>query len=361
MDRRDELLLLMAVSGEIPADWIGRAIGSESYAAALLTRLKRDGEVKLRSKDGIRGYLLRSKAKQYLLVHYGEDVRPYLSGANSTNHVKSEPEKRLRLHRMSMVWIYFHRAGVRIFLSEKPELFPALHQVPSGVAVSQGGTSAFYYGTTEWKQETDMEIKGSRACGVLAADRFYVVYNTLDSLMKWVPKTERNVRSRLEVRLRKAGRFTADGAIFMGADMEVAKRILSSDGGLKGNLFFLDDVYERYYYIPFLSVAVIQLRLLSSEAGQTRFHRFLCSALKHVSDDRFALEAGEDEDGNPVYFCYMMELWQIKRMISLPFRRGGRIICFTYQAGVLRSIVPACVKVEAIRPEKVYRYLGWKE
>ena len=82
------------------SDWIGRAVGSESYAAVLLTRLKREGEVKLRSKDGIRGYLLRNKAKQYLLVHYWDDVRLYLSGANSTNHVKSEPEKRLRLHRM---------------------------------------------------------------------------------------------------------------------------------------------------------------------------------------------------------------------------------------------------------------------
>ncbi|MFR6219566.1 MAG: hypothetical protein ACLUKO_22725 [Enterocloster bolteae] len=41
MDRKDELLLLIAVSGEIPSDWIGRAVGSESYAAVLLTRLKR--------------------------------------------------------------------------------------------------------------------------------------------------------------------------------------------------------------------------------------------------------------------------------------------------------------------------------
>ena len=79
MDKKDELLLLIAMSGEIPADWIGRAVGSESYAAALLTRLKRGGLVKLRSKDGVRGYLLRSKAKQYLLAHYREDVLLYLS------------------------------------------------------------------------------------------------------------------------------------------------------------------------------------------------------------------------------------------------------------------------------------------
>ena len=32
MDRKDELLLLIAVSGEIPSDWIGRAVGSESVS-----------------------------------------------------------------------------------------------------------------------------------------------------------------------------------------------------------------------------------------------------------------------------------------------------------------------------------------
>ena len=57
----------------------------------------------------------------------------------------------------------------------------------------------------------------------------------------------------------------------------------------------------------------------------------------------------------------MMDLWQVKRIMSLPLRRGGRVFCFTYQAGVLQSILPECFKVEVIRPEKVYRYLGWKE
>lgn len=163
------------------------------------------------------------------------------------------------------------------------------------------------------------------------------------------------------MRLRKTRGTTVDGAVLMGTDMEMVKRILASDGGLKGNLFSLDDVFERYYYIPFLPEAVIQLRLLGSEASQTKFYQFLCSALIQVNDDRFTLEAGEDEDGKPVYFCYMMELWQMKRIISLPLRREGRVFCFTYQADILRSILPECLKVEAIRPEKVYRYLGWRE
>lgn len=206
-----------------------------------------------------------------------------------------------------------------------------------------------------------MEIKGSRACGVLAADQFYVVYNTMGNLMKWTPKIERNLKSRLEIRLRKCRQILPGGAIIMGVGMEMVQRILISDGGLKGNLFSLDDVYESYYYIPFYTEAAIQLRLLGSETDGVRFYRFLCGALKSVNNDRFSPEAGEDENGTPVYFCYLMDLWQIKRIMSLPLRKGGRIFCFTYQAEVLRLLVPKWFQVEAIRPEKVYRYLGWRQ
>lgn len=52
LNRKDELLLLVAVSGELPADWIGIAVGSESYGAALITRLKKEGMLRQRKKMG---------------------------------------------------------------------------------------------------------------------------------------------------------------------------------------------------------------------------------------------------------------------------------------------------------------------
>ena len=138
MDKRDELLLLIAVSGELPADWVGAAVGSESYGAVLLTRLKRDGEIKLRNRDGLRGYILREKAKRYLKDKYGLAAEPFLSGSSSTNHVKSEPEKRLRLYRMSQVWIFCRRAGIGVFAGEKPELFGSGYHGANGDAATQG-------------------------------------------------------------------------------------------------------------------------------------------------------------------------------------------------------------------------------
>lgn len=360
-ERRDELLLLIAFSGEMPADWVGRAAGSESYGATLLTRLKREGFVKLRSGDGLRGYLLRAKGKRYLLETYQEDVENFLTGAVSTNHVKSEPEKRLRLHRMSMVWITCYGAGIRILHSEKPELFPALHPSLSGSVSAKGMTGAAYYGTSEWKLETDKEIKGSRACGILAADAAYIVYNSMGSLMKWTPKTERNLQSRISLRLQKSGNGNLGGAILFGNDMALIKRLISSDGGIKGNLFRLDDTYENLYYVPFDSEAYLQLYLLCDLDSQKRFSNFLGTTLKSIQKDVFGLEAGRDKNGVPVYFCYLLELWQLRRIWSLRMREGGRIFCFVYQAKVLKELFPEPFTIEAIRPEKVYRYLGWKK
>lgn len=359
-DKRDELLLLVAVSGEMPSDWICYAVGSESYAAALLTRLKKDGELLLRKKDGIKGYLLRTKAKRYLLSMYADDVSPYLSGSASTNHIKSEPEKRIRLHRMSMIWVYYHRAGIRIFKSEKPELFPVFHPVNPAQERNLKEKVYSYYGTSEWKLETDKEIKGSRACGILAADQMYLVYNTMDSLMKWAAKTERNLRTRMELRFRKNGYEKFGGAIIMGSQIDMGKRLLESDGGIKGTLFRLDDVYEKVYYIPFSEEANLQLWLLCDLNGQTKLNTFLSGTLKEIRNDCFSLEAGTDQNGKRVYFCYLFELWQIQRIRTQPFYMGGRVFCFTYQAKLLQELLPKSFTIEAIQPEKVCQYLGWE-
>lgn len=40
-----------------------------------------------------------------------------------------------------------------------------------------------------------------------------MVYNTMDSLMKWTPKIERNLKSRMEMRFRRFGETKVCGAV----------------------------------------------------------------------------------------------------------------------------------------------------
>ena len=121
--KKDIFLKMIAISGELPSYLTGIVIGSPSYAASLVTAMKKDGYIHVRSKDGVRGYILSKKGKAYLLNHYEADMRDYLTGASETNHVKSEKEKRLRLHRMSLAWTHFFVQGCVIFPSEKPAIF----------------------------------------------------------------------------------------------------------------------------------------------------------------------------------------------------------------------------------------------
>ena len=166
----DILLKMIAISGEMPANLPEKIVGSKSYTASLITDLKKKGYLLLRYREGLRGYVLGKKGKNYLLQDYRQEVGSYLIGASETNHVKSELEKRLRLHRMSQIWGYFFMHGNLIFATEKPKIF---------TQDCYGKTSlGTYYGSQELKQGTD-QVKGSRACGLYMKNEEVFVFTTV--------------------------------------------------------------------------------------------------------------------------------------------------------------------------------------
>ncbi|MDR1551029.1 MAG: hypothetical protein LBT06_20920 [Hungatella sp.] len=362
--KADRLLMLIGLSGEMPADWAAYAVGSCSYSAALITRLKQAGYIGLRCKDGLRGYVLRAKGKRKLLELWPGDFAMFLCSSVKTNHIKSEPDKRLRLHRMSVVWIYLAISGVKIYQSSKPDFFsPTLHRLPSEAGQDRKATlwtdTGAYYGTLEFKSSMAKEIGGSRACGVLlTAKTPYIVYNTMDSLMKWAKKTERTMRSRMETVFRGNGYRVPAGAVMFGKKMEMLARLVESTGGVKGNLFMLDDIYEQMYFVPLIQEAQIQMRLLLKPEEDRSLREFLGSALWKVNETEGALADGVDMKGSPVYFCYDLDMWRLKRIRGKLDRDGkGTIYCFDYQEEVLREYMGSEAVIKGIVREKAIRYL----
>lgn len=355
------LLMLIGVSGEMPADWAAFAVGSGSYSAALITRLKQEGYISLRCKDGLKGYVLKARAKRKLLELCPEDFTIFLCGSVETNHIKSEPDKRLRLYRMSMVWVYLSVAGILVYRSDKPDFFsPEFHLLPYGdgqelFRTGMGG----YYGTLEFKSGMAKEIGGSRACGVLlTGSKPFIVYNSMDSLMKWAKKTERTMRSRMEAVFRNKGYRVPANAVMFGNRTDLLVRLLESDGGIKGNLFALDDIYERIYFIPLIREAQIQVRLLVNLVEDRKLRKFLCTALWKINEADGALNDGVDSNGNPVYFCYDLELWRLKRVRGKIEREGkGVIYCFDYQEEALGEYMGGEAVVKGIVRENAIRYL----
>ena len=146
-------------------------------------------------KNGLRGYRLTAAAKKLLLEHNPERFSFYLSGACATNHIRSEPEQRLRLHRVSQTLITMRNANVSIFRDEKLGVFR-----PGETAIGSICTPAFYT-SREIKEmgTTFVKIRGARSVGVLLTPQhIHVVYNMGNALMKWSYKAEMRTKALID-------------------------------------------------------------------------------------------------------------------------------------------------------------------
>ena len=349
MKKEDVLLRLIAISGELPAGLVGEIVGSESYAAALITRLKKENYISVRNAGGFKGYVLRSKGKRYLLEKYEDDLFFFLSGSAQTNHVKSEPEKRLRLYRMSEVWVFFMKMGIEIFQSQKPDL---------GNGFEKSGKKAVYYGSLEYKESTDA-IKGSRACGVLlTGDTAYVVY-TMAKRMKWAKKMETAMRTWTERMLLIGGGLRQADSLILGDNMEFLLVLLNSDGGVRKNLYQVDDVYVRYYYVPRIDNAKVQMELLLTSWKREKLKKLLTTLVKYPRRKQYALSEGFDKDMQPIYFCHeldMRHLCRVKQEIG--WKQQGTIICMDYQANMLKEYFGEEVRVRELNTDKIMEFLA---
>lgn len=158
-----QLLELVAISGELPASQLSRLAGGISYKENVVKSLKRQRLLLSYYKNGLRGYRLTAAAKKLLLEHNPERFSFYLSGACATNHIRSEPEQRLRLHRVSQTLITMRNGNVSIFRDEKLGVFR-----PGETATGSICTPAFY--TSREIKETGttfVKIRGARSVGVL--------------------------------------------------------------------------------------------------------------------------------------------------------------------------------------------------
>ena len=118
-----ELLSLTALCGEFPCDSAARLISSESYRKKIVTGLTHNRLLRIFSRNHLRGYRLGIRGKRLLQDQEPERFLFYLSGCGDTNAIKSEPSRRLRLHRIARTYITMKNAGITIFRDKKPPLF----------------------------------------------------------------------------------------------------------------------------------------------------------------------------------------------------------------------------------------------
>ena len=295
-----------------------------------MTALKKAGLLRTYYRDRLRGYRLGIKAKSALLDGWPERFTFCLTGDAETNRLKSEANRRFRLHRLAETYITMGNAGVLLYPDEKPKVF---------AQTGFGGETVTYpafYSSREVKElgADATQIRSSRFAGVLLVPTgIFVTYNSGSALMKWRYKSELRVKTLLwnilcQQRLAQQYRVEQVHGLVLGDSMDLAYQILTSTGGAKHDYFMLDGSYDHFYF------------LTNDHQGEVIL-ALLCDPVK---------TAELDPDGTPVLFGYFCDLPRIVRFNTALdlMERPGTLICFDFQADVLRRYCSDRVHLQTI-------------
>ena len=350
------LLTLTALSGELPTALVSRLPGGDAYKAKVIKRLKKDGLLRTYYADGLRGFRLTAAAKKLLVEGWPDSFCPYLTGSTETNMLKSEPLRRLRLHRMAGVLVTMYSAGVSVFPWQKPIVFGTVPP-PDDTWIEQPA----YYSSREVKEigpQRD-KIRGSRATGVLLTeDDVFAVYNSGSSEMKWEHNAEMRLEALLKIDLCQH-RFphqymdAVPSALVFGANMRQMPIMMGVDGDQRHRYFVIEGHYRHFYYLTSDHCGEVVLRLLCEPDKRAMLDDILMQDL--VGSRPHWLVENDAMDGeDPVLFGYTCDMPRIKRFIDGLDTHGfkGTLYCFDFQEDTMRQICGPNVDIQCINFEK---------
>ncbi len=200
------------------------------------------------------------------------------------------------------------------------------------------------------------KIRSSRSTGILLAPSgIFVTYNSSSALMKWRYKSEMRVKALIwsvicQQRLSSQFRHEDVHGLILGNSMDLAYQILTSTGGRKHDFFMLDGSYEHFLYLTNDHQGEVTLALLCDPGKTAELDRILLQGLTARQPGLAIEHDGISPDGSPVLFGYFCDLPRIARFnTSLELsERPGTLICFDFQAEVLRSYCGSRVRFQTI-------------
>lgn len=334
------MLQIVAVSGEFPAAFSGRFPGGSSYIESVIGKLKKDRLLRTYSKNGWRGLRLTTSAKRLLLQKYPVDLVPYLTGASETNSLKSEPERRLRLHRMAEALLILHNAQIPSLPWEKP----SIQDWRSNPTIFPT-----YYSSREFKSLGSLctKIRNSRMTGVLFTEQaIFPVYNMASTFPRWAYNAEIRLKAVVQIEFCRRSQSFVNGIVFGSSPMQIPA-ILND---MTKNHFLLDGSYPHFYFLTLDNFGEVGAIQLCQPDMQERLNEILSENLLPPSPAMPIEHDALEQDGSPVLFSYLCDLPRLHRFrCALTLRnQTGSILCFDYQAEALRGVFGAQVNITSI-------------
>lgn len=350
-----QLLELIAISGDFPADLLHRLPGGTSYKESIVKSLKRKRLIRTFYRNGLRTYRLTALAKNLLQAEQPDRFSFYLTGNTDTNLLKSEITRRLRLNQIATVYMNMLLAGIHIFRDDKPEIFS-----PKGSPASILDKPAFY--SSREIKDIGLEaikIRGSRMTGALLSPAgVYIVYNSGTALAKWETRSELRVKALIQMELcqrRLPGQYKIEdvNALLFGDSMSLVSQFLID----RKNYFVLDGNYNHFYFFTNDHYGETLLRILCNPDIHRELERILSQGLKaripnwHMENDAI------DKNGEPVLFEYLFDIPRIVRFsTALELQgRNGTLICFDFQSSALSHCFGGHIRFQTIDFNKFER------
>lgn len=333
--RAYDLLALTALSGEYPASSVSRLVGSTAYAEKVVARLKADGFLRTVYRDKFRGYRLTSAAKHRLLASEPSRFAFYLTGSTDTNRVKSEPVRRLRLHRVAQVYTSVYKAGIELFRDDKP--------CPFSAAALHHSAPAAFYGSREVKEmgvETT-KIRGSRMVGVLAAPGGpCLCYNCAGNMPAFDRQSELRAKVFFQNLARRNGTTQCNVTGLLFADRtETLDQLLAQAHTRDREYFLFGEGCEPFYFLTNDHHGDALLRLLCDPPLLQAFLAVLRQGFAPPDTGRQIEQDAMTAAGQPVLFACLPDLPRLFRFCSALELHGrqGVLVCFDFQAAALKQ------------------------
>lgn len=351
-----QLLELIGISGEFPAQQLNRFFISPSYAEKVITELKNEKLIRTHYKDKLRGYRLTKRAKEMLLSANPSRFTCYLTGNAETNLIRSEIPRRLRLHQKAETYLTLLRAKIPIFADEKPDLFHTNSEATTLQSLP------LFYSSREIKElgPDTTKIKNSRSMGILMAPHcVYAIYNTGGSVLKWEYKTEVRLNAFLQHYLH-GNPYSGPPkvrAIMLGENMNMAYRLMTSTGGYRRSLFMLDTAFEHFHYLPSDNYGETIMQLLSNPRMMNQLNQLLLSDHTDRQEDFPAEHDAVDPEGRPTLLAYDFDMLRINKFNTglNVFNLTGNLICFDFQIPCLKEYTTADIHFSSIDFHKFRR------
>lgn len=243
-------------------------------------------------------------------------------------------------------------AGVYLYRDEKPDVF-----APQGFSGGRIEYPAFYSSREVKEMGIDTtKIRSSRSAGILLSPSgIFVTYNSSNALMKWQYKSEMRVKALMwgvlcQQRLHMQFQNEDIHGLILGASMELAYQMLTSTGGRRHDYFMLDGSYEHFLFLTNDHYGEVILALLCDPGKTAELNRILLQGLTAGGTGLAIEHDGIAPDGSPVLFGYFCDLPRIVRFnTSLELsERTGTLICFDFQADVLRRYCGSQVRFQTV-------------